>query len=337
MLLRPQGLDTQYLMGGRAERILYFRAVHRGYSHAGASARRYPPASVLNLGYTKGRHCQHSVTFCDGRDAGDDGQARSRCYGMGRGRGIGKNTMSAFISGGDIWSKIEFDLSECRDLFHMLHETKYEAKGKKIPLGDGKAEWRDTAPRWMDDEHGASTRPWLMIPHVDAVDHEAIYERLKAGKHLLNSIEQRVSARELTPELIHDWGLLNRWAGALELVYQMEPDARLLRSGDDNLDFHKRWFAHYYLMIQPLPKREDALEVMEEFVNTIIKDLPDGPERQWFSKFLGSQDSDSLEDSRRLTKTFRGLSVRKMKKLATEPLDSVPAFALVYPPPLGGG
>lgn len=250
---------------------------------------------------------------------------------------LGKNTKSAFISGRDIWSKIEFDLSECWDVFHMFHETKDEAKGEKIPLGGGKSGWRDITPRWVDDEHGVSTRPWFMIPHVDAVDHENISELLEAGKHLLDSIEKRVTARELTPELIHDWGLLNRWAGALGLVYQMKPDARLLRAGDDNLDLHKRWFAYYYLMIQPLPKREDALEVMEGFVNTVVKDLADGPERRWFSKFLGSEESYSVENAYRLTKTFRELSVPKMKELAAEPLASVPAFALVYPPPLGGG
>lgn len=235
---------------------------------------------------------------------------------------------------GDIWSKLEFDLSDFRDLFHMLHETKEEAKGQKISSHDKKAEWRDTAPRWEDDEHGTPTRPWLMIPHVDAVDHEAIRERLEAGEHLLASIEPRIAAKDLTPELLHEWGLLNRWAGALQLVYQMEPDARQLRAGDDNLDAQKRWFAHYYLRIQPRPRREDALEKMEQFVNTIINGLPDGPERQWFSKFLGPVESDSLEDARRLTKAFRDkLSVPDMEKLAAQPLDAVPPFTLAYPHP----
>lgn len=150
----------------------------------------------------------------------------------------------------------------------------------------------------------------------------------------LASIEQRIADRELSPELLHEWGLLNRWAGALQLVYQMEPDARQLRAGDENLDAHKRWFAHYYLTIQPRPKRDDALEVMEQFVNTIVNGLPDGPERQWFSKFLGPVESDSLEDPRRLTKAFREkLSVPDMGKLAAQPLDAVPPFALAYPTP----
>jgi len=234
----------------------------------------------------------------------------------------------------DIWSKIGFDLSEFRDLFRMRHESKLEAKGEKT-LADGKkTTWRDTALHWEDEEHGRSVRAWLMIPHVDSVDHEGIRERLEAGRRLLSSIEQRVAARELTPKLLHDWGLLNRWAGALQLVYQMEPDARQLRAGDDNLDAHKRWFAHYYLKIQPRPKRDEALEIMEGFINAIVKRLPVGPERHWFSKFLGVVESYSLPDSHRLTKAFRDkLTVAEMERLEAQPLGSVPPFAMDYPHP----
>jgi hypothetical protein len=240
--------------------------------------------------------------------------------------------MAVTTLAGDIWSKLEFDLSEFRDLFHMLHETRKEAKGQKISSHGKKAEWRDTAPRWEDDDNGQAIRPWLMISHVDAVDHEAIHERLEAGKRLIDSVQQRIAARELSSELLHEWGLLNRWAGALQLVYQMEPDARQFRAGDDNLDAQKRWFAHYYLRIQPRLRREDALERMEEFVNTIVNGLPEGPERQWFSKFLGPLASDSLENSRRLTKAFRDkLSIPDMEKLAVQPLDAIPPFALIYP------
>lgn len=249
---------------------------------------------------------------------------------------LGSDAMMVSTFAGDIWSKLEFDLSEFRDLFHMLHETKQEAKGQKISLGDKKEDWLDTAPRWEDAEHGEALRPWLMLSHVDAIDHDAVRERLEAGRRLLVSVEQRMAARKLTPELLHEWGLLNRWAGALQLVYQMEPDARQLRAGDYNLDAHKRWFAHYYLTIQPRPKRDDALEAMEDFVNTIVKGLPDGPERQWFLKFLGPVESDSLENSHRLTKAFREkLFVPEMQKLTAQPLDAVPPFALAYPPPLG--
>lgn len=234
----------------------------------------------------------------------------------------------------DIWSKIDFDLSEFRDLFRMRHESKLEAKGEKTLVDGKKADWRDTAPHWEDEEHGRSVRAWLMIPHVDSVDHEGIRERLEAGRRLLSSIEQRVEARELTPKLLHDWGLLNRWAGALQLVYQMEPDARQLRAGDNNLEAQKRWFAHYYLRIQPRRKRDDAVEIMEEFINSITIRLPSGPELEWFSKFLGPKESRSLEASRRLTKAFsEKLSVSDMEQLDALPLDTVPSFALAYPHP----
>ena len=87
-------------------------------------------------------------------------------------------------------------------------------------------------------------------------------------------------------------------------------------------------------MIEPRPKRDAALEAMEKFVNSIVRSLPKGPERQWFSKFLGEVESDSLENSRRLTKAFHGkLSVAEMEKLAGQPLDAVPEFALIYPHP----
>lgn len=236
---------------------------------------------------------------------------------------------------GDIWSKLEFDLSEFRELFHMLHETKEEAKGQKVSPRGKKSEWRDAAPHWEDDEHGEAIRPWLMIPHVDAVDHEAIRERLEAGKRLFASAQKRIAARELSLELLHEWGLLNRWAGALQLVYQMEPDARQLRAGDKtSIDAQRRWFARYYLAIQPRPRREAALEVMEQFINSVVSGLPDGPERQWFSKFLSTKESDSLESSYRLTKAFREtLSVSQMEQLDEQPLDAVPEFALHYPTP----
>lgn len=41
---------------------------------------------------------------------------------------------------GDIWSKIEFDLNEFRDLFQMRLETLEEAKGRKVGSKGGKKE-----------------------------------------------------------------------------------------------------------------------------------------------------------------------------------------------------
>ena len=42
-----------------------------------------------------------------------------------------------FIAG-DIWSQLEFELSEIRDLMHMRLETRAEAIGERISLGDPK-------------------------------------------------------------------------------------------------------------------------------------------------------------------------------------------------------
>ncbi len=235
---------------------------------------------------------------------------------------------------GDIWSKIEFDLSEFRDLFQMRLETLEEAKGRKIGLKSGNKVWRDSAPLWEDEEHGKAIRAWLLIPHVDAVDRKDIEERLKAGQRLIASVEQGITEREMSPELLHDWGQLNRLAGALQLVYQMKPDARQLRAGSKNLEAHKRWFAYHFLRIQQRKKRDDVLDKMEELINSIVGELPDGQEKQWFSEFLSPEMSDTLENARRLTKAFRmDLSISKMKELNEPPLEDVPEFALQYPAP----
>ncbi len=235
---------------------------------------------------------------------------------------------------GDIWSKIEFDLSEFRDLFQMRLETLEEAKGQKVHSKGGKKEWRDCVPHWEDEEHGTAIRAWLLIPHVDAVDRESIEERLEVGRELVASVEQHISARVMSPELLHDWGKLNRWAGALQLVHQMKPDARQLRAGSKNLEAHKRWFAYHFLKLHQRKKRDDALDKMEELINSIVAELPDGQALQWFSEFLSTEMSDCLENARRLTKAFRkDLSAAQMKKLNKQPLDEVPEFALHYPVP----
>jgi hypothetical protein len=176
-----------------------------------------------------------------------------------------------------------------------------------------------------------------MIPYVDPIDQESLREHIDAGRRLLESVERRIAARELSHELLYEWGLLNRSGGALEITYHARPDVARLREGADNLDAHKRWFAHYYLKLRPLPKRDGAIEVMEGLINSIVESLPGGPELQWFSKFLGPEESDSLEDAFRLTKAFREkLSVSEMRLLDAKPLDVVPSFALNVPHPMGG-
>lgn len=245
--------------------------------------------------------------------------------------------MVASTFAGDIWSKIEFDLSEFRDLLQMRLETKEEAIGERILPANRKAgkkaEWRDTAPRW-EDEHGKSVRPWLMIPYIDAIDQASLQECLEAGKRVLASVEMRISSRELSPELLHEWGLLSRWAGALQLIYQARPDVGRLREGTDNLDAHKRWFADYFLRVYRHGKLHEARDEMERFINTIIEKLPPGSERSWFDRFLSDEPSDYLENARRLTGAFReDLSVAQMKRLIKQPADNIPALDLDFPPP----
>ena len=58
-----------------------------------------------------------------------------------------------------------------------------------------------------------------MIPYVNAIDQEEVQWCSEAVTRLLPRIERRVCARELTAELLHDWGLLNSCAGALGLTY----------------------------------------------------------------------------------------------------------------------
>jgi hypothetical protein len=244
---------------------------------------------------------------------------------------------------GDLWSKLEFDLSELRDLFRMRLEAKEEGIGRRIAPSKRKARkkpklnWERTSPKWVDDEHGKTVPAWLMIPYVDPIDQESLRQHIDAGRRLLESVERRIAARQVSPELLHEWGMLNRSAGALQIAFQARPDVGRLREGSDNLDAHKRWFAHYYLKLRPRPRRDDAIEVIEKLINSTVVSLPEGPERRWFSKFLGSEESLSLENALRLTKAFREkLSVSEMRALDGEPLDIVPPFALDVPHPRGG-
>lgn len=237
---------------------------------------------------------------------------------------------------GDIWSKLKFDLAECRTIFQMRLETKGEAIGKRratTTASTNKAQkWIDTAPRWVDEAHGQSVRPWLMIPFVDAIDQEELADRLEAGKRLLASIELRVEARELTPELVKDWGLLNRWAGALELIYHTQPNVGRLREGAEHLDDHKRWFAHNFLRIYKRGRLDAAFDEIELFVNTALSQ----PEyKDWFSRFLSDTASDRWEDKRRLTNAFRkDLSVAEMRRLQATPLSNdIPNIHLNLPHP----
>lgn len=239
---------------------------------------------------------------------------------------------------GDMWSELEFDLSEIRDLLNMRLETKQEAVGVRVSTANRrtgkKAVWRDTTARWADPDIGMSVRAWNVLPYIDAIKQAELQEQIELGKRLVPTIDKCLAAREFSSELLRTWGLLNRVAGAVYLVYRSQSDVGRQREASENLDAHRRWFAHYYRKISPARKREDALEIMESFINSVVRRLPDGEQRQWFDQFLSDKASESLDNARRLTKAFRGkLSAKEIAKLDSEPLNSVPQFALGLPPP----
>jgi len=239
---------------------------------------------------------------------------------------------------GDIWSKIEFDLTEFRDLFHMRLETREEAVGVRVSAGNPntgkKTEWRDTAPRWEDAEHGKSVRPWLLIPYIDAINQAELQVRLESGRQLLASVEQRVAGRVLTAELLHEWGMLNRWAGAIQLIFHAQSDVGRLREGSENLDKHKKWFAHYFLRIYKHGNNEDARDKMERFINQNFRRPPDGTNKDWFSRFLSAEPSERWGDGfARLTKAFRELSAAEMRRLVKQSTNDLPSLDLDFPPP----
>jgi hypothetical protein len=170
-----------------------------------------------------------------------------------------------------------------RDLFRMLIESKIDAVGHRITPGNKKtgkkAKWRDNSPRWVDDEHGQPVRAWLMIPYIDAINQELLEDYQQTRKRLVKFVERQIAAREFTPELFHEWGLLCRCAGALEIVYQSRPDAGRLRGSTDHIHEQKRYFAHRFLSDFKKMKRADALEKAEEDINRRYNELGPGTER----------------------------------------------------------
>src|SRR5690606_2611262 len=107
-------------------------------------------------------------------------------------------------------------------------------------------------------------------------DQDALHERMEAGKCLLASVEARVAKRELSADLIREWGTLNRVCGALEIVYHARPDVGRLREGSQNLDSQRYWFSVYFLRIYKPGHRTDAVAEMEIFIHEIISNLPKG-------------------------------------------------------------
>lgn len=235
------------------------------------------------------------------------------------------------------WSRLEFALGEFSDFLQMPLETSDEAIGERIApaTNNRKADWRDTGPRWVDEDHGRTVRAWGRLPFNDAVNRDFLKERIDAGKKLLPSVRRRVAARELSPELIQEWGQLCQCAGAVELVYFSESNTGRLREGSKNLEGHKYWYSIYYLRIYKRGRAEQAHDTMELFVNNLIRDAPGEADPHWLSQFLGPCPSQRWSDARQLSGKFRDdLSVASMKKYAGHPAPlGIAPLNLVFPPP----
>ena len=235
------------------------------------------------------------------------------------------------------WSRLEFALAEFDDLLQMPWETREEAVGERIApaTNNKKAVWRDTGPRWVDEDHGRTVRAWGRLPFNDAVNRDFLQERIDAGKKLLPSVRRRVAARELGPELIQEWGKLSRCVGAVELVYFSEPNTGRLREGSKNLEVHKYWYSINYLRIYERGGAEQAHDIMELFVNNLVRGTTAGAAPHWLSEFLGPLPSLRWDDARQLSGTFRkDLSVADMKKYAERPAPlGIAPLNLVFPPP----
>src|SRR5688572_19905230 len=115
---------------------------------------------------------------------------------------------------------------------------------------DGK--WKDNAPQWYDDDLGSAARSWLLIPYIHSMDREHLQEQQEFGRSLIPSLDHYFEHRVLSLEFVRDWGAFCAAAGALRLAYFSEPDPGRSRQAEasretNNLDNHRRWFAHYYL------------------------------------------------------------------------------------------
>lgn len=178
-----------------------------------------------------------------------------------------------------------------------------------------------------------------MIPYVEAIDQEALRECLDAGRRLLASVTERITVKELTPELLHEWGLLNRWAGAIQLVYLSELSIGHRRSalagGEakiEDAEAHQRWFAHYFLRVYERGRRSDAETIFETLITAILDgriNVPAGWDVKWFESYLMPPKYTTL----RPTFDEHSLSVRRMKELAAKGIEGIPPIDLEIPAP----
>lgn len=247
------------------------------------------------------------------------------------------------ISDEDYWESIEFALSEISDLLDMRFETRIEAIGKQVLPADAKAgktaKSKGTTPTWDDPEAGGPVKAWNLLPYVDALDQIDVYERFEIAASLLTSVERRISARELSPSFLHEWGLLNRYAGAIDLIYHSETDVGRLRqalaggkASEKVWEEHLRWYSFCFLhteaenrRLRESGKREFVEDAVVERIQGIIDgefELPSGYNVEWFRCFLGSDGTLNWQFAQ------NRLSRPKMKELVGKGTTGIPPIDL---------
>jgi hypothetical protein len=238
------------------------------------------------------------------------------------------------MSDDDIWRSLEGMYHELRDVLEMRLETKVEAVGTKE---DGK--WKDNAPQWYDDDLGSAARSWLLIPYIHSMDREHLQEQQEFGRSLIPSLDHYFEHRVLSLEFVRDWGAFCAAAGALRLAYFSEPDPGRSRQAEasretNNLDNHRRWFAHYYLRARPMCGSDEAArDVIEKLIVEITNGdrvIGSNTDLKWFDRFLNHDgDRDTNPNYDKLTKEFHEkLTKRKMEELAQQPTEGLPPLDL---------
>lgn len=228
------------------------------------------------------------------------------------------------------------------DLLGARFEEKEEA------LKKSKDEQKDAKEsRYLD---------WSLIRFRQTDDHGQLRYFHELGLEALALTESALKTRRLDQQFIYNWGMLSACHGyVMCAVLATGNDLASLRAGlasrkSNNLDAHRRWFAHYYLRERPsCANREETEERIERLVHAItdgiVLEIP--PEDQtWFEKFLSLNRNVAQKGGvqevnpryGRLTKAFKHkkLTEIEMKKLVKLPTDGLPPIDLDIPPPKGG-
>jgi hypothetical protein len=249
------------------------------------------------------------------------------------------------------WRSIDHELSEMEDLFTIMRlETRDQAVGKLRVTSDHNGEprrkWASGAPSWFDEATNCAVISWFLIPFVAGIDQDEIGAALEHGQSLLPSIHTYVRSRELCPDLMTKWGGLCAAAGVLRLLYGSKTDIGRLREAasgaKNNLEAHRRWFAHYATRAKAeFGTNAAALASVEQLIRLII-DPADRKFRvenvQWFEEFFGLGQKDKMKytgSHDRLTKEFRNLSFKAMRQYVDESTVGLPPLDWELPNPQG--